>query len=95
MVNETIGTPVQRLAEVNRMLLKDSGEKCLDYKYDKMIVQMQNTTWDEDSAMRQWTYQTCNEFGFYQTSTQKNSLFTDRFPVDFFIRQCMDIFSEK
>ncbi|XP_055844315.1 putative serine protease K12H4.7 [Episyrphus balteatus] len=95
MVNETLGTPVQRLAEVNRMLLKDSGEKCLDYKYDKMIVEMQNTTWDEDKAMRQWTYQTCNEFGFYQTSTQKDSLFTDRFPVDFFIRQCMDIFSEK
>ncbi|XP_055909546.1 putative serine protease K12H4.7 [Eupeodes corollae] len=95
MVNETLGTPVQRLAEVNRMMLNESKEKCLDYKYDKMIEDMKNITCDEDKAMRQWTYQTCNEFGFYQTSTQTDLLFSDRFPVDFFIRQCMDIFSEK
>lgn len=40
----------------------------------------------------QWTYQTCNEFGFYQTSDKKEKLFGDRFPLDFFIKQCTDFY---
>ena len=97
MLNMTIGPPVTRLAAVNSMLLKQSEEKCLDYKYDKMIAEMKATAWDSKTAkgMRQWTYQTCNEFGFYQTSHNKRGTFGDRFGVDFFIKQCMDIYSER
>lgn len=40
----------------------------------------------------QWTYQTCNEFGFYQTSDKKEKIFGDRFPLDFFVKQCTDIY---
>lgn len=40
----------------------------------------------------QWTYQTCNEFGFYQTSDKKENIFGDRFPLDFFVKQCTDIY---
>lgn len=42
----------------------------------------------------QWTYQTCNEFGFYQTSDDKEKIFGDRFPIDFFIKQCTDIYGK-
>ncbi|EDW69202.1 putative serine protease K12H4.7 [Drosophila virilis] len=97
MLNTTMGPPVTRLAAVNDMLLKQSESKCLDYKYEKMIADMKNVSWDSEAAkgMRQWTYQTCTEFGFYQTSENKSDTFGDRFGVDFFIRQCMDIFSER
>lgn len=44
---------------------------------------------------RQWMYQTCTEFGFYQTSTAKPNLFSDTFPVKFFIQQCIDIFGPR
>lgn len=40
----------------------------------------------------QWTYQTCNEFGFYQTSDKKERIFGDRFPLVFFVKQCTDIY---
>lgn len=50
MTNTTIGAPVSRLAAVNSMLLKTEGEKCLDYKYDKMIESMKNTSWDSNVA---------------------------------------------
>lgn len=50
MVNTTIGAQIDRLAEVNAMLLKQSNQTCLDYKYDKMIKLMQNTSWDSDEA---------------------------------------------
>lgn len=44
------------------------------------------------STAIQWTYQTCNEFGFYQTSDEKEKMFGDRFPLVFFVKQCTDIY---
>lgn len=46
-------------------------------------------------AGRQWTYQTCTEFGFYQTSDYKTQPFGNKFPLNFFIIQCQDIFDPK
>uniref|UniRef100_A0A1I8PZQ4 Serine protease K12H4.7 n=1 Tax=Stomoxys calcitrans TaxID=35570 RepID=A0A1I8PZQ4_STOCA len=94
MLNTTIGPPVTRLGAVNDMLLKQSEEKCLDYKYDKMIKEYQNVSWTSEVAKgaRQWTWQTCNEFGFYQTSEKPTDVFGDRFKLDFFVKQCMDIY---
>lgn len=42
--------------------------------------------------VRQWTYQTCNEFGWYQTSGSKLQPFGTKFPVDLFINACKDAF---
>lgn len=50
MMNTEIGAQVDRLAEVNSMLLKQSNQTCLDYKYDKMIKTMRNTSWESDQA---------------------------------------------
>ncbi|XP_055378739.1 putative serine protease K12H4.7 isoform X2 [Condylostylus longicornis] len=95
MMNETLGSPLTRLAEVNKLMLTKTKDECLDYKYDKMINEMKNISWLSEQAEggRQWTYQTCTEFGFYQTSNNLSAVFGDRFPVDFFIKQCEDIFS--
>lgn len=94
MVNTTIGPPVTRLAEVNKLLLNQQNERCLDYKYDKMIAEIKNISWDASSANgnRQWTFQTCNEFGFYQTSDDDSLVFGSKFPLDFFVKQCIDIY---
>lgn len=40
-------------------------------------------------------YQTCTEFGFFQTSTAQANVFSDSFPVNFFVQQCIDIFGPK
>ncbi|XP_053690407.1 putative serine protease K12H4.7 [Sabethes cyaneus] len=97
MTNQTVGVPVSRLAKVNEMILKQDGEKCLEYVYDSQVKQMQNISWKAEvsNGARQWTYQTCNEFGFYQTSEQPESVFGNRFPVEFFVRQCTDIYGQK
>lgn len=96
MCNQTIGPPVTRLAAVNSLLLKENKQPCLDYKYDKMVEEMKNVSWDSETAngMRQWTYQTCTEFGFYQTSNDANSVYGDKFPADFFVQQCKDVYGE-
>lgn len=43
---------------------------------------------------RQWLYQTCTEFGFFQTSNQNDSVFSNQFPSDFFVDMCTDIFGD-
>ncbi|KAK0076431.1 hypothetical protein PV326_010783 [Microctonus aethiopoides] len=97
LVNETKGIPVDRLAEINSLLLEANMEKCLDYKYSKMIDELRNISWKSEMAEggRQWFYQTCTEFGFFQTSTARPKLFSETFPVDFFIQQCTDVFGPR
>lgn len=45
--------------------------------------------------MRQWFYQTCNEFGWYQASGSKSQPFGTKFPVDLYINVCKDAFGEE
>lgn len=96
MLNQTIGPQVQRLAAVNQLLLTEQLQTCLDYRYDRLIAGLRNTSWlaETSEGGRQWTYQTCTEFGFYQTSDNASALFGDRFPVTFSYAQCVDIFGE-
>ncbi|EZA47726.1 Putative serine protease K12H4.7 [Ooceraea biroi] len=94
MMDKKIAMPVNRLTYVNDMLLAATEQKCLDYRYDKMIHELRNVSWASEQAegARQWMYQTCAEFGFFQTSTARPKLFSDTFPVDFFVQQCIDVF---
>ncbi|CAH1101926.1 unnamed protein product [Psylliodes chrysocephalus] len=94
MTDKSLGNEINRLAAVNSLLLQTSNETCLDYKYDNMLDELRNTSWDAEASEggRQWTYQTCTEFGFYQTSTYKPQIFGDKFDLDFFVKQCQDIF---
>nr|KAG5697556.1 hypothetical protein BaRGS_019777 [Batillaria attramentaria] len=88
---------LQRYADVNSLMLQTYGEKCQDFEYASMISDLKKTDWSNDSSAggRQWTYQTCTEFGYYQTSDSKGQPFSHEFPLSFFIKQCQDIFDPK
>lgn len=45
--------------------------------------------------VRQWIYQTCNEFGWYQTSRSSQQPFGTKFPVDLYLQMCEDIYGER
>ncbi|EFN78125.1 Putative serine protease K12H4.7 [Harpegnathos saltator] len=93
LTNDELGRPVDRLAYMNSMILNATKEKCLDYKYDNMIHSLRSINWNEQvEGERQWMYQTCSEVGFFQTSTARPKLFSETFPVDFYVQQCVDIF---
>lgn len=42
--------------------------------------------------MRQWIYQTCNEYGWYQTSGSAAQPFGTKFPVTFYTTMCADLY---
>ncbi|XP_026500280.2 putative serine protease K12H4.7 [Vanessa tameamea] len=95
MITEPSGKPAYRkLAAFNSIILEKSNQTCLDYSYDNMIEELRNVTWGSEGA-RQWMYQTCTEFGFYQTSSGEVEVFGDFFPLSFFIQQCQDVFGPK
>lgn len=45
--------------------------------------------------MRAWIYQTCNEYGWFQTSTSRNQPFGTKYPLVFFITLCSDAYGEQ
>ncbi|CAK1588672.1 unnamed protein product [Parnassius mnemosyne] len=84
----------KRLAAFNSIMLDKANQTCMDYSYNNMINDLRNITWGSEGA-RQWMYQTCTEFGFYQTSSGEVEVFGDHFSLDFFIQQCQDVFGTK
>lgn len=49
MTDEEHGSPLDRLARLNRIFLEEDGDTCLDYKYEKMIQYLEGETWDSPS----------------------------------------------
>lgn len=90
-------SPIQLLAKVNSFMLDATKDKCLEHTYQSMIKEMQATSWSSSAGVggRQWTYQTCTEFGWYQTSNLDQHPYTDQFNLTFFEQQCSDIFGAK
>ena len=83
MLNPSQPDVLQRMVAVNDMLLNAYGQKCLDAGYMSMINQLRNTSWSSAVAEgdRQWTYQTCVEFGFFESSNDTQQPFGNNFPL--------------
>jgi hypothetical protein len=93
MLNESIGDELTRYAAFNSLMMSTYDMKCLDIGYSAMIDQLKDTSWDNEAVGgRMWFYQTCNQFGYYQTSDSKNQPFGSLFPLSFFVNQCIDVF---
>ncbi len=52
----------------------------------------QNTTIDVTRADRQWWWQTCTEFGYFQPAPAVNSVRSTRLTLDYFRQHCADLF---
>ena len=71
-----------------------NGSHCRDNSYGKAIAQLRNATWG-NSMDRQWTWQTCNEFGFFQSAGSEESPFhplNSTLSVDYYLQQCKDAY---
>jgi Serine carboxypeptidase S28 len=91
---ESTADSYANLVAVAQKYIVPKGQ-CLGVSFDKMITQLQNlTAWGVNSVgMRQWTYQTCNEFGFFQTTDGKDQPFGTGVPLTFYTEICNRLFS--
>ena len=82
----TSGTLMQAIAE----LASDYGVKYEDYD----AATLSKTEVDTSKSGRQWTYQYCNEFGFYQTPNDTNPMRNALLVESFWPDYCKRIFGK-
>lgn len=94
MSDASLGDPYARYAAVARLMMDTFSTKCLDASFSTYVKDMTNTSWDGPAAGggRQWVYQTCSEFGFYQSTDSPNQPFTG-FPLAYHVKQCADFYN--
>merc|ERR1719153_134249 len=96
MTDESMGEPILRLAAVNDVMLSMGQDECLDHSYASYLSQLTNTTFGGSGVgRRQWTWQTCTEFGWYQTTNQESGVYGHTLPLDFFEQWCQDAFGDQ
>lgn len=67
MTNSTYGNPLDRLATFNNYLSKMYNEECTPVDYKNAVVTPMTDISLERGTSRVWEWQTCTEYGFYQT----------------------------
>ena len=67
---------------------------CDDASYDQTIEYLSNTSLAAADGARQWTYQTCNQFGYYQTTDSISQPFHswNLLGLNFYYNMCKEIF---
>ncbi|XP_052834614.1 putative serine protease K12H4.7 [Drosophila gunungcola] len=65
---------------------------CVDVTYSSTVDYYQWLV-EHFDAGRPWYYQTCNEYGWYQSSGSRNQPFGTKFPATLYINLCGDVFS--
>lgn len=95
MTNANLGHPLQRYAAVNRLLMASTGQKYIDSNFSAQVEFMSNSSWNAESVMggaRQWVYQTCTEFGYYQSSDSAQQVFGDLISLSSQLKTCSAVY---
>lgn len=86
----------QNLQLVNKMAMKLANQSCVDNSYSTFLSQFNNQTVDRAAGgpgIRQWTWQTCSQFGYYQTCDEGTSCPFSRFmTLESNLAICREIF---
>jgi len=80
--------------QVNNAMLQAQGQSCQDVSYTDMVMQMNSTAIDNNGGVgiRQWVYQTCFEFGYFQTTDGANQPFGNLVPLSYYTDLCRDVY---
>lgn len=85
-------------AQMMRRTLLPPGAKCISVNFNETVKEMLDDDWNgfpSKYQIRQWFYQTCSEFGWYQTSTSSKQPFGHNFPVELYVRFCNELYGER
>ncbi|XP_077192686.1 thymus-specific serine protease isoform X3 [Paroedura picta] len=92
VVAESLSNPV--VGGSKEMFLRGMMMDCLNNNHQDSLEELRNTTvfvWGV--GMRQWFFQTCTEFGYYQTSEDSTCLFSRLMSLLPQVDTCMEIFN--
>lgn len=72
--------------DVSQFFLKLQGRSCVYNSYDGMVQYMSSDT----NPTRAWTYQTCTQTGYFQTTDSPTQPFGTLVPLAYFLQLCHD-----
>lgn len=98
--NELLGTDADTAVEAftnwfNSRFTEDEG--CIVTDLQTVIDEFRETDWDSpfvQNGARQWMYQQCAEFGWFQTTNSAYQPFGDRVTVELHAEICRKVFGE-
>lgn len=94
MTNTDYGTPMQRLSTV----VGGSSSSCVDAVFQNMVDYYgKDMSWNgygAQSQYLQWLYQTCSNFGYYQTGNSDKQPFSKNFLIDMYLTLCTGIYGD-
>jgi hypothetical protein len=73
----------------------DYPAQCEDASYDHFIDYLKNSSLNPNNNMRPWTYQTCNEFGYFQTALSPKTPWhsmASYLDTNFYLEVCQVVF---
>ncbi|XP_031639713.1 putative serine protease K12H4.7 isoform X2 [Contarinia nasturtii] len=71
-----------------------ANEKCVSINYEDDIKELKKDNTSLAYAFRPWFYQTCSQFGWYQTTDSQKHPFGTKSPIEFYLKLCQDLFSD-
>lgn len=78
--------------------IRHNKKTCVDMSYRNAVKKFSNVEWGSEAnrQMRQWIYQTCSEFAWFQTSTSPRQIFgsSKSYPVEYFVQLCKDLYDQ-
>ncbi|XP_051534522.1 thymus-specific serine protease [Myxocyprinus asiaticus] len=84
--------PYDRLVQLVAMYRAREDAPCLDVSHEQLVFELSNTTTGR-SSYRQWQYQTCTEFGFYETCEDESCLFSHLITLQSQAELCSRLFN--
>ena len=84
-----------QFVKLSALYLNATGSKCDESRWNNTVAVLASITKDANNNMRPWTYQTCAEFGYYQTTDSITQPFHSwkQLNVKFFQETCAAAFN--
>ncbi|XP_018564985.1 putative serine protease F56F10.1 [Anoplophora glabripennis] len=89
LTDQSVGKEIVRLANVAKL---GYGSGCISYNIAGSVAYLQNTEISGDD--RQWTYQTCAEYGWFMTTNRDDKIFGKGCSVDVYTNLCSEVFGQ-
>lgn len=90
LTDENEEKEIIRLSNVVKMMY---GTECISYKYEDDVEYLKNSEIYEGGD-RQWIYQTCTEYGWYQTTNREDNVLGRGCSIDLYTNLCADVFGQ-
>jgi len=89
----TTGDAYDSYVKFVNQYLTSMGENCTDASWDEQIKELKNADPAAPGAAgRSWMYQTCVEYGYYQTVESNTVPFSKLINLDYFLSMCKEVY---